>query len=68
MQDKEDYIELSNEDLYKIIPWFSACIEVGRKGYRMDLTPDELATNIINYNIKKNRKKRFKVITNDSEE
>ena len=57
-----DYIEMSNEDLFKIIPWFAAFIDMGRMGYRMDLSSDELAKEVINWRINENRKEKFKVM------
>lgn len=59
---KEKFIEISNEDLFKIIPWFAGFIDMGRMGYRMDLSSDELAEQVVNYWIKKKRKEEFKII------
>ncbi len=58
----EDYIKISNEDLYKMIPWFAAFIDMGRQWYRMDLSSDELAKRVINWNINKKRREDFKII------
>ena len=59
---EEKFIEISNEDLFKIIPWFAGFIDMGRMGYRMDLSSDELAEQVVNYWIKKKRKEEFKII------
>ena len=67
MSSDELYIEITNEQLYEMIPWFSQFIEVGRMGYRLDLTTEELATEIVNWEIKRHRKKSFKVFKGDNE-
>ena len=64
---KEEYIAITNEDLFKIIPWFAGFIDMGRMGYRLDLTSDELAKNVVNYWIKKKRKEEFKVLKSEVE-
>ena len=51
------YISLTDDELRKIIPWISASIDVGRMGYRLDLSCDELATLIIEYQINKRHKR-----------
>ena len=61
----DDYIAITNEDLYKMIPWFTGFIDIGRMQYRLDLTSDELAKEVINYRINKNRKETFTVIEGD---
>lgn len=65
MNPPEDYIAITNEDLYKMIPWFAGFIDIGRMQYRLDLTSDELAKEVINWRINKNRKESFKVISNE---
>ena len=65
---EEEYIEITNEDLYKLRHWFAGFIDMGRMGYRMDLSSDELAKRVVNYWIKKKRKKDFKVFKNEVKE
>jgi hypothetical protein len=61
----EEYIALTNEELYKLRHWFAGFIDMGRMGYRLDLTSDELAENVVNHWIKKKRKEEFKVFKNE---
>ena len=65
---EEEYIEITNEDLYNLRHWFAGFIDMGRMGYRMDLSSDELAENVVNYCIKKKRKEEFKVFKNEVKE
>ena len=60
---EEEYIELTNEDLYKLRQWCAGFIDMGRMGYRLDLSSDELAKRVVNYWIKEKRKEKFKVIS-----
>lgn len=52
----DKYIELSEDELRKMIPWFAGFIDLGRKGYRIDMDSTDLATKIIEWRISKNKK------------
>ena len=62
---EEEYIALTNEELYKLRHWFAGFIDLGRMGYRLDLSSDELAKRVVNYWINNKRKENFKVLKNE---
>ena len=62
---EEEYIALTNEELYKLRHWFAGFIDLGRMGYRLDLSSDELAKRVVNYWINNKRKENFKVFKNE---
>ena len=62
---EEEYIALTNEELYKLRHWFAGFIDLGRMGYHLDLSSDELAKRVVNYWINNKRKENFKVFKNE---
>lgn len=58
----DNYIALTNEDLFKLVPVFAGFIDMGRMQYRLDETSDALAEKVVNYWIKQKRKETFNIV------
>lgn len=58
----DNYIALTNEDLFKLVPIFAGFIDMGRIQYCLNETSDELAEKVVNYWIKKKRKETFNIV------
>lgn len=57
----DNYIALTNEDLFKLVPIFAGFIDMGRMQYRLDETSDALAEKVVNY-LKQKRKETFNIV------
>ena len=58
----DNYIALTNEDLFKLVPIFAGFIDIGRMQYRLDETSDALAEKVVNCWIKQKRKETFNIV------
>nr|DAU58664.1 MAG TPA: hypothetical protein [Caudoviricetes sp.] len=58
----DNYIALTNEDLFKLVPIFAGFIDMGRMQYRLDETSDALTEKVVNYWIKQKRKETFNIV------
>jgi len=61
MQNKE-YIEITIDVFQEMTPIFAQFIEMGRKGYRLDVPAEELAKRVVDWETKNMRKRVMKLV------